>query len=53
LPFERGWGLPKVSVGLGDRSVGFGVGDKAAGVSVGTGIVPINSKEGEIDEQAN
>jgi len=27
-----------------------GAGDKAVGVSVGTGIVPINSKEGEIDE---
>ena len=40
-------------MGLGDLSVGFGVGDKAVAMSVGTGIVPINSKEGEIDEQAN
>jgi hypothetical protein len=30
--------------------VGIGAGDKAVRVSVGTGIVPINSKEGEIDE---
>jgi len=30
--------------------VGMGAGDKAVGVSVGSGIVPINSKEGEIDE---
>jgi hypothetical protein len=30
--------------------VEMGVGDKAVGVSVGSGIVPINSKEGEIDE---
>jgi len=28
----------------------MGAGDKAVGVSVGSGIVPINSKEGEIDE---
>ena len=39
--------------GAGVFEHGFGVGDKAAGVSVGTGIVPINSKEGEIDEPAN
>jgi hypothetical protein len=30
--------------------VGIGVGDNSVGVSVGTGIVPINSKEGEVDE---
>jgi hypothetical protein len=29
---------------------GVGPGDNAVGVSVGTGIVPINSQEGEIDE---
>ncbi len=40
----------KRGVGRSYLSVGFGVGDKAAGVSVGTGIVPINSKDGEIDE---
>ena len=39
-------------VGVSERGVWdwFGVGDNPVGVSVGTGIVPINSKEGEVDE---
>jgi len=57
LPYEWGCGLPLIdfykrekSMGWSCLSVGIGVGDKAVGMSVGSGIVPINSKEGEIDE---
>ena len=40
--------LPRLRRGY--VGVEMGAADKAVGVSVGTGIVPINSKEAEIDE---
>ena len=45
--------ITKGERGAGGLERGIGVGDNPVGVSVGTGIVPINSKEGEVDEQVN